>query len=93
MRAGASATSSWATWSAARSSSTSSMAPPRTWCRDWQTIDRELDLYGGDLADKPRITAMNKIDALDADERAERRAALEAAAGPVMLVSGVSREG
>jgi GTPase len=60
---------------------------------DWETIDRELDLYGGVLADKPRITAMNKIDALDADERAERRAALEAVAGPVMLVSGVSREG
>ena len=60
---------------------------------DWETIDRELDLYGGVLAGKPRITAMNKIDALDPDERAERRAALEAVAGPVMLVSGVSREG
>jgi GTPase len=36
---------------------------------------------------------MNKIDALDDDERAERRAALEAVAGPVMLLSGVSREG
>jgi GTP-binding protein len=60
---------------------------------DWETIDRELDLYGGALDDKPRITAMNKIDALDADERAERRAALQAVAGPVMLLSGVSREG
>ena len=60
---------------------------------DWETIDRELELYGGVLADKPRITAMNKIDALDEDERAERRAALEAVAGPVMLLSGVSREG
>jgi GTP-binding protein len=60
---------------------------------DWETIDRELDLYGGELADKPRVTAMNKVDALDDDERAERRAALEAVAGPVMLMSGVSREG
>jgi GTP-binding protein len=60
---------------------------------DWETIDRELELYGGLLSEKPRITAMNKIDALDEDERAERRAALEEVAGPVMLLSGVSREG
>jgi GTP-binding protein len=60
---------------------------------DWETIDRELQLYGGELAEKPRITAMNKVDALDDDERAERRAALEEVAGPVMLMSGVSREG
>jgi GTPase len=60
---------------------------------DWATIDRELELYGGVLADKPRITALNKIDALDEVERDERRAALETVAGPVMLISGVSREG
>ena len=60
---------------------------------DWETIIHELEAYGGVLAGKPRITAMNKIDALDDDERAERKAALEAVAGPVMLMSGVSREG
>ncbi|MCB1366615.1 MAG: GTPase ObgE, partial [Rhodobacteraceae bacterium] len=38
---------------------------------DWQTIITELEQYGGDLANKPRITALNKIDALDDDERAE----------------------
>ena len=60
---------------------------------DWQTIIGELEAYGGALADKPRITALNKIDALDDDERAERKAALEAVAGPVMMMSGVSKEG
>ena len=60
---------------------------------DWQTIIDELEAYGGDLARKPRITALNKIDALDADERAERKAALEEVAGEEMLMSGVSREG
>ncbi len=60
---------------------------------DWQTIIGELDAYGGELAQKPRITALNKIDALDEDERAEKKAELEAVAGPVMLMSGVSREG
>ena len=60
---------------------------------DWQTIITELRAYGGALADKPRITALNKIDALSDDLRAERKAALEAVAGPVMLMSGASREG
>ncbi|MCV2881158.1 GTPase ObgE [Actibacterium sp. XHP0104] len=61
---------------------------------DYETIIHELEAYGGDLADKPRITALNKIDALDDDERAEKRAALEAATGgPVLMMSGVSREG
>ncbi|MDJ1016046.1 MAG: GTPase ObgE [Paracoccaceae bacterium] len=60
---------------------------------DWRTIVTELEAYGGALAEKPRITALNKIDALSEEERAERRAALEAVAGPVMQMSGVSREG
>ncbi len=60
---------------------------------DWETIIGELNAYGGELATKPRVTALNKIDALDDDERAERKAALEAVAGPVMMMSGVSREG
>ena len=60
---------------------------------DYQTIIHELEAYGGELAAKPRVTALNKIDALDDDERAERKAALEAVAGPVMMMSGVSREG
>ncbi len=60
---------------------------------DYQTIIGELEAYGGALADKPRITTLNKIDALDDDERSEARAALEAVAGPVLMMSGVSREG
>jgi GTPase len=61
---------------------------------DYAAIIAELSAYGGGLADKPRITALNKIDALDAEERAERRAALaKASGGEVMLMSGVSREG
>ena len=60
---------------------------------DWQTIIGELEAYGGALARKPRITALNKVDALDNTERTEKKAALEAAAGPVHLISGVSGEG
>lgn len=60
---------------------------------DWETIIGELEAYGGALAEKPRVTVLNKIDALTGELRAERKAALEAVAGPVMLMSGASREG
>ena len=62
--------------------------------KDWQTILDELDAYGAGLAEKPRLTAMTKIDALDAHTRAETRAALEAAiGGRVFEISAVSGEG
>ncbi|WP_027258995.1 GTPase ObgE [Leisingera aquimarina] len=61
---------------------------------DYKTIIGELEAYGGVLATKTRITALNKVDAIDPEERDEKRAALEAAVGgPVMMMSGVSREG
>lgn len=60
---------------------------------DWATIIRELKAYGGALAGKPRITVLNKIDALTPAERQEKRAALEKVAGPVLQMSGVTGEG
>ncbi len=61
---------------------------------DYHTIIGELENYGGDLAAKPRVTALNKTDALDEEEQAERKSALEAASGgAVFLMSGVSRDG
>jgi len=61
---------------------------------DYETIIGELEAYGGVLATKTRITALNKVDAIDPEERDEKRAALEAAVGgPVLMMSGVSREG
>lgn len=61
---------------------------------DYRVIINELEQYGGHLADKPRVTALNKIDALDDEERAEKLAEMTAVVdGPVMLMSGVSREG
>ncbi len=61
---------------------------------DWRTIINELEAYGGKLAGKPRVTVLNKVDALTPEERAERRAALEAASGgPVKEMSGATGEG
>lgn len=65
-----------------------------TIAEDYRTIIGELEAYGGELATKTRVTALNKIDALDDEERAAAQAELEAAVGgPVLLMSGVSREG
>src|SRR5580698_1384844 len=61
---------------------------------DWRTVRGELAAYGEGLADKTEILVLNKIDAIDEETRAERAAALEAAAGcRPMLISGVSGEG
>ncbi|UAB90405.1 GTPase ObgE [Ruegeria sp. SCSIO 43209] len=61
---------------------------------DYRTIITELEAYGGELADKPRITVLNKIDALDDEERELIKAELEEAVrGPVMTMSGVAHLG
>ena len=61
---------------------------------DYRTILHELEAYGGHLAEKPRVTALNKVDALDEAEREEKKAALEAETDrPVLMMSGVSGEG
>ncbi len=57
----------------------------------WRTIRSELEAYSRELADKREIVALNKVDALDADAIAEKRAALEQATGaPVLGLSGVA---
>ncbi|SLN18925.1 GTPase Obg/CgtA [Pseudoruegeria aquimaris] len=62
--------------------------------KDYETIIGELEAYGGALAEKPRVTVLNKIDTLDAEERSFIREELEAAVGgPVLLMSGVTGEG
>ena len=60
---------------------------------DWRTVIAELDAYGGVLAGKPRVTALSKADALDAETLEERRAALSRAAGGVVTLSAQSGEG
>jgi GTP-binding protein len=62
--------------------------------KDYRTILAELEAYAHTLLDKPRITALNKADALDAKTLSTRRKALEkASGGPVFVISGVSGQG
>jgi GTP-binding protein len=58
---------------------------------DWRTIITELKAYGGALADKPRVTVLNKVDALDDELTQMQKAELEKAVGePVLTMSGAA---
>jgi len=60
----------------------------------YRTVRAELEAYGGGLAEKPELVALNKSDALDAASISRKRAALSRAIGkPVAVVSGVSGAG
>ncbi|MDR3516950.1 MAG: GTPase ObgE [Azospirillaceae bacterium] len=60
----------------------------------YQVIRGELSAYGHGLSEKPELIGLNKCDALDEEETAEKRAALEAASGsPVMVLSGATHQG
>ena len=62
--------------------------------QDYATIIQELEAYAGPLAEKPRLTVLNKIDALDGDALANAVSALETASGQtVMTMSGVAKTG
>lgn len=61
---------------------------------DYKTIISELEAYGGHLADKPRVTVLNKIDTLDSEERQFIVDEIKAGTGvDVMLMSGATGEG
>ena len=57
-------------------------------------VREELLAYGGGLADKPEIVALNKLDAMTPQAKASRVKALErACGGPVLLLSGATGAG
>jgi GTP-binding protein len=60
---------------------------------DLETIERELEEYGG-LAGRPRLVALNKIDVPDARDMAEMvRVDVEARGWPTFEISAATREG
>ncbi|SLN34597.1 GTPase Obg/CgtA [Roseovarius albus] len=61
---------------------------------DYTTIIGELEAYGGVLADIPRLTVLNKTDAMDEETRDALVDQLQQASGDkVLTMSGVSGEG
>jgi GTP-binding protein len=62
--------------------------------RAWRTVRGELSSYGGGLAEKAELIALNKADAMTPREASARRAALQKASGKrVMLLSGATGQG
>jgi len=60
----------------------------------YRTVRAELRAYGGSLARKKEIVALNKIDAMTGEDIAAKRAQLaKASRKSVYLVSGVSGQG
>lgn len=65
-----------------------------TVAEDYRTIIGELEAYGGELAQKPRITVLNKTDALGPElTEMQHEELVNASGGEVMTMSGVSGEG
>ena len=61
---------------------------------NYRIVRAELDAYGGVLKDKAEVVALNKIDALSAEEIEEKRQALSEACGQkAMAISGVAKMG
>ena len=61
---------------------------------DFNIIIQEINQYGNALSDKPRITVLNKIDALGEDERKFYKERLgKIIDEPVFMISAVSGEG
>ena len=60
----------------------------------YKTVRKELKAYGGGLAQKKEIVALNKCDALDEETQEEKRQALsKACRKKVFIHSGVSGAG
>ncbi|HET8969473.1 MAG TPA: GTPase ObgE [Candidatus Nanopelagicales bacterium] len=73
------------------------LEPSRDPVTDLDVIEHELAQYGGtsgDLADRPRLVVLNKVDVPEARELAELVRPMLAERGlPVLTVSAVAREG
>ena len=63
---------------------------------NYRTIQNELEAYGHDLAEKPQVLALNKVDAVDLEREQMQdliREFKEIFAGEVFLISAVARVG
>jgi GTPase len=69
-------------------------ATSETAIADYQTIQQELTAYGRGLSDRPQILALNKIDAVDAEDLAAIVSQFQALTqATVFTISAVTRSG
>lgn len=60
---------------------------------NYNVVEEELRLYSADLAGKPRLVALNKLDLVPAEQAKEIEARFEGIGHPVFPVSAVSGQG
>jgi len=61
---------------------------------DYTTIRNELEAYGANLPNRPTLLILNKSDAVDEEELAEKKQELEEISGvPVYVISGLAQLG
>ncbi|MBO5833492.1 MAG: GTPase ObgE [Alphaproteobacteria bacterium] len=68
------------------------------WAARYAAIRHEMDSYGGELTDKPELVVINKIDAIEPDELAEKMAAFKKSFGrkkkpEILTISAAGRLG
>ena len=62
--------------------------------RDWQTINRELELFDAELGEKPQIVVANKVDLPEGREKTKLLAKkLPKASRPLHVISAATTEG
>jgi GTPase len=62
--------------------------------KDYKIVRKEIEAYGGGLAEKPEIVALSKVDALDPETRKKQMQRLKRACGQAPLaLSAVARQG
>ncbi len=65
-----------------------------TLLKDFKTVRKEMEAYGGGLIDKPYVIGLNKIDAMDEDDVKKKVASLKRSAKvPVYPISAAAKLG
>jgi GTP-binding protein len=72
---------------------TYTVGPERTPLHDYEVINAELARYAPELAGKPQVVALNKVDATDGALVAEHRSAFAKLGVELHVMSGVTGEG
>ncbi|MGE0550295.1 MAG: GTPase ObgE [Kofleriaceae bacterium] len=67
--------------------------PTRSPIEDFDVINRELALHAPELAEKPQVVALNKLDATEPEKLAEHRAAFAARGIELHVMSAATGEG
>ena len=67
--------------------------PTRAPVEDFDVINRELALHAPELAQKPQVVALNKLDATEPEKIAEHRAAFAARGIELLVMSAATGEG